>query len=343
MKKLINRYKGFVLFALALAPLFMMAAGGDNVEKKRTINKKYTVGPNDRLDIENSFGDVTVTTWDKDEIQVDVEIGVRANNESNAQKMLDQIEVDDKQFGGNISFRTEIGRMGNNNKYNNNENNRKFYIDYKVSMPSRNRLRIENQFGKINIPDFTGVTELTSKFGELTTGRLTNSKQIHVEFGKADIGPLNDANVVFKFNSASTLRGVSGNSKVNVEFCGNVNIVVDNATTQLSVVQSYSSINLQVTEFLSARYDIYTNFGDFENKTDFHIAAPDEDESSGPKFDKKYSGQSGTGTANIKVKSSFGTVRLSNERMVEKAKTKAKHKSGDKDADDEDDNDKSDD
>ena len=50
-----------------------------------------------------------------------------------------------------------------------------------------------SSFGKINIPDFAGNASLTSKFGELTTGKIPNAKTIHVEFGKAEIGRLNNA------------------------------------------------------------------------------------------------------------------------------------------------------
>ena len=116
MKKRINPFKGFMLLAFALSPLLSMAHDGDNVEKKRTISKTYTVGPDDRLSVENSFGNVTVSTWDKNIIQVDVEIGVRASSDEKAQQMLDQISVTDHQGGQEIEFKTDIGRMGEKRK-----------------------------------------------------------------------------------------------------------------------------------------------------------------------------------------------------------------------------------
>ncbi len=196
MKKRLNPYKGFILLAFALAPLLSSAHYGDNIDKKRTISKTYTVGPDDRLSIENSFGNVSVETWDKNTIQVDVEIGVRASTEEKAQQMLDQITVTDHQNGQDIEFKTDIGRMGGKGNNNRSEDNRRFYIDYKISMPARNPLHIENSFGKTFIPDFTGQASLTSKFGELTTGKITNAKLIHVEFGKANIGWLTNADVI---------------------------------------------------------------------------------------------------------------------------------------------------
>jgi len=320
MKKHINPFKGLVFFAFAVIPLLGRATGGDNIEKKRTISKTYTVTDDDRLSIENSFGNVTVTTWNKNEIQVDIEISVHASSDEQAQRMMDQINVTDNQGGKNIHFKTAIGNMGKSNKNNDNEGSRKFYVDYKVSMPSKNPLNIENSFGKINIPDFAGTASLTSKFGELTTGNIPNAKLIQVEFGKAQIGKLNNADVIFKFNSKSSVAGLNGNSKVDVQFCGQVDLTIDNNFTDLALFQSYSSINLKVTDKLSARFDVYTNFGSFENKTNFDIEAENEDGNSGPKFDKNYSGSAGSGAGKIKIKSSFGSVRLMdiNDKSTEK-------------------------
>jgi hypothetical protein len=343
MKKLINPFKRLIFLSLALAPFLSIAKTGDNgtsdnIEKKRTISKTYNVGPDDRLSIENSFGNISVITWDKNEIQVDIEIGVRAPTDERAQRMMDQINVSDHQGNQEIGFKTEIGDMGKH-KDNGNDDGRKFYVDYKVSMPSRNPLRIENSFGKINIPDFTGSASLTSKFGELTTGKIPNAKLIHVEFGKAEIGRLTNAEVIFKFNSKSTVAGLSGSSKVDVQFCSQVTLSIDNSVRELSLFQSYSTIDLKVPDDLSAKFDVYTNFGSFKNKTGFNIPEEQEDENSGPKFDKNYSGSAGTGSGKIKIKSSFGSVRVSNmnDKSVDREDDHEYNKDGDKDDDDKDD------
>ncbi len=320
MKKHINPYKGFILLAFALAPLLSLAINGDHVEKKRAISKSYNVGPEDRLSIENSFGNVTITTWDKNEIQVEVEIGVNASSEEKAQQMMDLINVKDNQSGHDINFKTDIGHMSGKDNWNKNEETRKFYVDYKVVMPAKNSLHIENSFGKINVPNFDGSASLISKFGELTTGRLPNATLVHVEFGKADIGRLNNADLILKFNGNSQVAGISGNSKVDIQFCSRVDITVDNSVSALSLFQSYSSINLKVSDNLSAQFDVHTNFGSFNNKTEFNIPEEGDDESSGPKFDKNYSGKAGEGNAKIKIKSSFGSVRLANvnDKSVDK-------------------------
>jgi hypothetical protein len=323
MKKHINLLKALIL-ALVLIPAFSFATD-DDVDKKKTISKSYPVTSSDKLSIENSFGNVVINTWDKNEIKVDIEIGVRASNEEKAKEMMDEIEVRDSKDGNHISFKTDIGDInerGNNKRHNRNEDHpnrdgdndgeRKFYIDYKVYMPAVNPLEIENSFGKTNVPDFKGSVSLTSKFGGLTTGKLDNVDDIDVEFGKADIGPIHNGEITFKFNSKSQIASVSGNVKIKSEFSGNVQFAVENSIEELSVFESYSSIRMQVTKALSANIDVHTSFGSFHNNTDFKIAEEREgDDDNGPRFDKDYSGKANDGKAKIKIKSSFGNVRLS--------------------------------
>ncbi len=125
MKKLINPYKGFILLALAVAPILGMANNGENIEKRRTISKSYNVGPDDRLSIENSFGNVVITTWDKNEILVEIEIGVNAPSEEKAQQMMDLINVKDNQGGHDISFKTDIGHMSGKDNWSKNDGGQK--------------------------------------------------------------------------------------------------------------------------------------------------------------------------------------------------------------------------
>jgi hypothetical protein len=313
MKKHINPFNLFIIPVFLLAPFLGRAADGDNVQKKKNISKSYTVGSDEKLSIENSFGDVAISTWDKNEIQVNIEIVVNAPTDEKAQRMMDEIQVSDKRGGNEISFKTEIGNMGNGKKnWSKDGDQRRFYIDYKVVMPAGNPLNVENSFGKINIGNFTGPVTLVSKFGELSTGRLVNPKTLHVEFGKADIGPVTNPEVIFKFNSRSSIKSVSGDAKIHTEFCNNVEFAVDPGIRDLSVAESYSNIRMNIPENLSASFKVHTNFGSFKNNSYINISEERDEDTMGPRFDRDYSGSSGSGTARIKIRSSFGKIRIAN-------------------------------
>jgi hypothetical protein len=336
MQKLIKTFK-------VLLPLLLLVQGtlwaqndndNDNNKKKKyefvktkSVNKSYNVSSSDRLNIQNSFGSVEVKTWNRNEIKVDVEIEVSANTDALAQKMLDRISVKDGKSGNEVSFKTDMKDIHNSKGDNKNEKST-MSINYTVSMPAINALTVKNEFGSTTIPDFSGEVDLTSKFGSLTTGNLASIKNIHVEFGKANLANINSAPVTIKFSKA-VISKLSGAIKLNLEFCSNVRLSMDNSLSSLDLKTSYSTVNLKPLGSLSASYNISTSFGSFKNTSDVKFNSDEEDNERGPKFDYEYSGKSGSGNIPVKVKSSFGKIILgeaTEEDMKSKDKNKTKTK-----------------
>jgi len=332
MKKILR------LFSLAL-PLFLLQqnifAQNDNDNKNdnqkkyefvknKSVNKSYNVSSSDKLKIENSFGDVNVHTWNKNEIKVDVSIEVSANTEALAQKMIDRINVADSKSGGDISFKTSIKDINNSKG-----EKSTMKINYEISMPASNPLNLSNEFGSTVIPDFKGEVDLNSKFGSLTTGSLTNVKVLNVEFGKAKIESASGGSVSIKYSSAEVDKLV-GNVKLNLEFSSATKINIDNSLTGLDAKVSYSTVNFRPAANLSASYDISTSFGKFKNRSDIKfVGGEDDNDDHGPNFDRSYSGKAGSGSVPVKIKSSFGKVILgepTSEDMKDKEKNKSKSK-----------------
>ena len=331
MKKMIKTFS-LVLSVLLLAQTNLFAQNDNdnhNDHKKKyefvktkSVNKSYNISSSDKLNIQNSFGSVKVTTWDRNEIKVDVAIEVSANTEPLAQKMLDRITVSDGKSGNEVSFKTSMKDV-------NNSKNEKssMEINYTISMPANNALTVKNEFGATTIPDFRGEVDLTSKFGSLTTGNLASIKGIHVEFGKATLTNITSAPVTIKFSKA-VISKLSGAVKMNLEFCSSVRLNLDNNLSSLDLKTSYSTVNLKPLGDLSASYNISTSFGSFKNNSGIKFSSNEEDgDNRGPKFDYEYSGKSGSGSIPVKVKNSFGKIILgeaSEEDMKDKNKQKSK-------------------
>jgi hypothetical protein len=290
--------------------------------KTKFVNKSYNVSSSDKLNIENSFGSVKITTWDRNEIKVDVTIEVSANTESLAQKMLDRIKVSDGKSSNEISFKTSMKDVNNSKG-----EKSSMEINYTISMPANNALTVKNEFGSTVIPDFRGEVDLTSKFGSLTTGNLSSIKNIHVEFGKANLANITSAPVTIKFSKA-VISKLSGSIKLNLEFCNNVRLSLDNSLTNLDLKTSYSTVNLKPLGEVPASYQIFTSFGSFKNNSGIKFTSDEEDGNNrGPKFDYEYSGKSGSGSIPVKVKSSFSKIILgeaSESDMKDKEKSKSK-------------------
>ncbi len=297
-------------------------------EKKKAVNKSYSVSSNDKLDVENSFGSVEVKTWSKNEIKVDVSIEVSATTEALAQRIIDGISVSDKQSGGVVSFKTSIKGTDNNNNNNSRNEKSSMSVNYVISMPASNALKLSNEFGATTVPDMKGEVDLNSKFGSLTTGNLANVKNINVEFGKATFGSLANADVSVKYSKA-TFDKLTGSIKLNIEFSGASKIMLDNNVSSLDVKASYSKVNIQPVGDPSASYTINTSFGDMKNNSNIKFDGGEDKEGHGVNFDKKYTGKSGSGSIPVKVSSSFGKVIIGEataDDMKDKDKSKSKNK-----------------
>jgi len=328
MKKILNLFSLLLAFGLLQQNAVAQNDNGNKNDnnkkyefvKNKAVNKSYNVSSSDKLKIQNSFGSVEVHTWNKNEIKVDVTIEVSANTENLAQKIIDGISVADSKSGGDISFKTSIKGINNSKG-----EKSTMKVNYDISMPASNPLNISNEFGATVLPDYKGDVELSSKFGSLTTGTLSNAKSVNVEFGSAKIESTNGA-VSIKYSSA-TIGKLVGNVKLNLEFSSATKINIDNSLTGLDAKVSYSSVNFKPVGDISVSYDISTSFGDFKNRTNIKFDGDEEDKDDhGPKFDHSYNGKSGSGSVPVKIKSSFGKVILG-EPNADDMKAKEKNKS----------------
>lgn len=349
MKKKIRPFK-ILLPLILLLQLNLIAQDNEKDDKndnkkkyafvqKKAFSKSYIVSSSDKLSIENKFGSVEIHTWAKNEIKVDVQIEVTAKTDEWARSVIDDIQVQENKSGSLVKFETlfsddldkKEGGTRHADKYKNKNSSQTLEANYEVYMPASNSLQIENSFGPTILPDYSGEVALTSKFGSLTTGYLSNIKNINVEFGKATLANINSAPVTIKFSKA-VISKLSGDIKLNLEFCNNVRLSLDNNLTSLDLKTSYSTVNLKPLSNLPASYTIFTSFGSFKNTSGIKFTS-DEDQAGekkySPKFDYEYSGKSGTGNIPVKVKSSFSKIILgdaSEEDMKDKEKTRSKPK-----------------
>lgn len=317
-------------FFLSLTITLSVTAAEDPMAvKTKYVNKSYPLGPNEQITLDNQFGEMKISTWDKNEIKVDITIEAHANSDEQAQKILDNIFIEESKSGSGVSFLTKM----KNQKNNWNNNGKRDYkemgmkIDYVVYMPAANPLNATNQFGPMTIPDLRGPVQLTSKFGSITAGKLSNVKIINMEFGEAKIESVAGGKLILKFGKAD-VRQVIGNVETRIEFCDKVRIGVDNNSKDLNIRSSYSNLYLNTPTNLSSSFDIKTSFGEFTNKTSFNLKKQGEDDEKnyGPKFDKQFNGIAGSGSNRIKINSDFGEVILGHNLDVDFNSSKKKSK-----------------
>jgi DUF4097 and DUF4098 domain-containing protein YvlB len=307
---------------------------GEVKEKVKTYSKVYAAASNDELKIENSFGEVSVNTWDRKEFKIEVQIKVYANVDADADKFLDVIQISDSKTTGLAWFKTVIGDNGSLSPelWNGDGKNhiKKIEINYVVYMPAKNALSINNKYGNTTLPELQGKVTIHSFFGSLKAKSLSNPlSEIKVRSGDVTIGSLTGGNLQIAFGSLNLSEGdklnadisygpvkigtlyTSGNIKV--KYCGKFQIAgLDKNLKMLDITAAYSGVKIGINNNENANFDITTYYGLFKYDS-AHASLSNKTPASdtrGFTAQKNYTGQLGKGSPNktITIRSNFGQV-----------------------------------
>jgi hypothetical protein len=242
-------YKRYVV----LLCLFVGGVAGAYAQegvKEKKITKTFSVGENDRLSVENSYGKVHINTWDKKEISVEVKILALHKNDSKAQELLDRIKISDIRTSGRISYKTIIstGNLVMNGK-------QSMSIDYTIYIPVGNPLSVVNKFGDVYLDDFSGELDLHVAYGALKAGKLSGvDKAIKVQFGSAVITSIESGRLDIQY------------SKLNIEKAQKIDVINMFGSTNITSVQNlkidqrYGSMNVGTVAQMSGKIE----FADFD-------------------------------------------------------------------------------
>lgn len=196
-------YKSVVV--LFLLPTLVLANHNTNFKhsKDKSIHKEYSVNTNAKLDIDNSFGNVDIVTWNENRIVIDVEIKVEGNNEEKVQKRLDNINVEFSASNSSVSAKTVFNKSKSSWNWFGNNNNSSMEINYTVKMPITNSLNLSNDYGAINLTKLNGKATISCDYGQMIIGELM-----------ADNNYLN-----FDYTSKSTI-GYMKSGEINADYSG---------------------------------------------------------------------------------------------------------------------------
>jgi hypothetical protein len=278
------------------------------VKLQKDYSKSYPVG-SETITLMNRYGEMKIETWDKNEVKVDVHISVGAHSNEYANQVLEQLSISDEKKNDRIEYVTKVGNWNDNGN-----GGHELRVDYTVHIPANAKLVAENDFGPLTLGDFKGESELYCKYGTLTAGKLSNSKSITVEFGRAKIESLSDSKVLFRYSRVD-IEKLAGKITGIFEYCSSVDMPVDNALKELELKNNYTSLYLMVPKDFSADYDIITNNSRVTAKNDMvikeEISNPAYGRSNNFSSNHKYAGSLGKGGGTmINIKSTNGNIRV---------------------------------
>jgi len=188
--------KTFLKISLFLL-LFLLLLGIKGVkahdEFTRTIKKDFPVNADAQLIINNKFGVIHCTNWENNTISFDIKITVTAHDQSDANKLMDKINISFSNTASLVEAKTIIDNIKFSGKGH-------FSIDYSVNMPIGISLDLTNKFGDIFINEVQGKTRIDLGYGNMEINKLGNSDNLlDISFSTANVKWMKGAVVSLKY------------------------------------------------------------------------------------------------------------------------------------------------
>ncbi|TRO63284.1 DUF4097 domain-containing protein [Christiangramia sabulilitoris] len=145
--------------------------------KEKKVKKEFKVNPSDELKINNSYGNVDITTWDQNRVVIEVIIKTNGNDEEKVAKKLDEINIAFEQAASGVSAKTRFSKEDKSwwKEVFGGSDNVNVEVNYIVRAPVSNHLDINNDYGGIYIDKSTGNTKINCDYGKMDIGELKGS------------------------------------------------------------------------------------------------------------------------------------------------------------------------
>lgn len=249
--------------------------------REKTLRKSFNVRPDGLLRIDNSYGNLVLNAWDRNEVLIEVHITTNGNNEDKVQRKLDGIEVDFEANADMVSARTRFeknsswGWWGKNNNVN-------MQINYTVNLPVKHSVQLSNDYGSI------------------TLDRIDGHAKIKCDYGRLDLGELRGRNNELRFDYTSKSRiGYMNSGSIRADYSG---FTIEKAG-DLNIQADYT--NAMVEQMGNLEYR-----GDYGN---LEIGEAENVEGTGDYLNTRL----GTIHGNVDITANYGSIRI--DRMASDA------------------------
>src|SRR5699024_1021071 len=127
-----------LVWACLLIPMVTLAGKESRINYEKKLNFSFNVNNNAHFQLTNKYGDITFYSWDKNVISATVTITVKADNQEDAKRIANGIQIEKSQSGNNVSLTTNYSSGGSSTSFWNlffgggMSSQKNISIDYKV-------------------------------------------------------------------------------------------------------------------------------------------------------------------------------------------------------------------
>lgn len=214
-----------------LFSISLVASGQDSITSNKVINRSYPIAEQDRLEVENKYGDIIVESSETNELNIRVELILNGGSEKAISELNEYVDVEISKNGSFIIAKTLWGKNasfftksleGIKGIF---DGDRSVEVNYFIETPDYLELRITNKFGDIFIGDHKGGLDIDLSHGDLRSRRISRPEKVSVSYGKMIVDEWGEGMVEIFFGeldskSAENLRVKSKHSEIDIEEAG---------------------------------------------------------------------------------------------------------------------------
>ena len=164
--------------ALCALALSLPALSG---AQTRDVSETIALDSGGRLSVDGSKGSITLTAWDRDEVQVQARIEAPKNVSGDyAQRAVDATKVRVTGGGGSVAIRSDYADVP---KRSTGDGRSIPEIHYEIRAPKNIRLSVDSDRGPLRIEGFEGSFEIDADRGEMALSNLTGEMRVDVDRG----------------------------------------------------------------------------------------------------------------------------------------------------------------
>ena len=303
---------------LILAVLLFAGTGIFAQDVKKELHEEFDTNKSTVLEIDSKFTELTVNSWGKDLLVVDVTITVKDSDEGKAKKLLGQINVDIEKNGNNISIETDFDDSFSKGVK---KIAKGFTVEIEVNAPSYINLDIEAKFGSSELGSFTGNADISTSFGAMEIEKLSGQEiYLTVNQGDCSVGEIADAvaevnfgvlnlisaaNLDIEVNQGEAVIGRAKNLSAEVQMGSLVVKKVDQSFEEISIENDMSNTVLGIDENAGFTIEIEMNMGGIDIPRSLGEVKTDK-----KGLNSSFEGTYGNGKSSISLEGRMGQFEL---------------------------------
>ena len=213
-----------ITLLLLLFPLITVAnTNKKKHEKNKVIKKTFSVNADARVSLNNRYGNLNITTWDKNRVEIEVTITVKGDDLDAVEDKLSSIHIAFNATVYDVDVKTIFSDNKSNWSWWKKSKNINYKINYVVKMPKTNSVDLENDYGNIYLDKLSGKADINCDYGKISVGELlANNNDINLDYcATSTINYMKSGDINIDY------------SKLNIENSKNLRVNADYSTLKL--------------------------------------------------------------------------------------------------------------